>query len=132
MFHRRTLTALLAGALLASGAFLTRGALADARADAEMQKLAASSGCMTCHSIETGKPGPDGLKPIGPAWQDVANQYKGKPGATEFLTRVVLEGSSPYNSHWKGKVSGLSMPPNAVAITEGNARQLVNWILALH
>ena len=50
----------------------------------------------------------------------------------EFLTRIVLEGSNPYSSHWKGKVSGLSMPPNAVAITEGNARLLVNWILALH
>jgi cytochrome c len=106
-------------------------AQADAKNDVEMKKLATSSGCMTCHSIETGKPGPDGMKPIGPAWQDVARQYKGKPGAAEFLTRVVLEGSNPYSSHWKGKVSGLSMPPNAVAITEGNARLLVNWILAL-
>ncbi len=79
----------------------------------------------------TTESGPDGMKPIGPAWTDVAKQYKGKPGATEFLTRVVLEGSNPYSSHWKGKVSGLSMPPNAVAITEGNARKLVNWILAL-
>lgn len=43
----------------------------------------------------------------------------------------MLEGSNPYSSHWKGKVSGLSMPPNAVAITEGNARKLVSWILAL-
>ena len=61
----------------------------------------------------------------------VGPPHKGKPGASEVLTRVVLEGSNPYSSHWKGKVSGLSMPPNAVAITEGNARQLVNWILAL-
>jgi cytochrome c len=106
-------------------------AMADAKKDTEMLKLASTSGCMTCHSIEPGKPGPDGMKPIGPAWQDVAKQYKGKPGAAEFLTRVVLEGSNPYSSHWKGKVSGLSMPPNAVAITEGNARQLVSWILAL-
>jgi cytochrome c len=106
-------------------------AMADARNDAEMQKLASTSGCMTCHSIEAGKPGPDGMKPIGPPWAEVAKQYKGKPGAADFLTRVVLEGSNPYSSHWKGKVSGLSMPPNAVAITEGNARQLVNWILAL-
>ena len=106
-------------------------AMADAKKDGEMLKLASASGCMTCHSIETGKPGPDGMKPIGPAWQDVAKQYKGKPGASEFLTRVVLEGSNPYSSHWKGKVSGLSMPPNAVAITEGNSRSLVNWILAL-
>jgi cytochrome c len=37
--------------------------------------------------------------------------YKGKPGADAFLTRVVLEGSNPYGSHWKDQVSGLAMPP---------------------
>jgi cytochrome c len=126
MFKNRTLVTVLACSMLSPLAF------ADAKNDTEMLKLATTSGCMTCHSIETGKPGPNGMQPIGPAWNDVANQYKGKPGASEFLTRVVLEGSNPYSSHWKGKVSGLSMPPNAVAITEGNARKLVNWILALH
>lgn len=104
---------------------------ADPANDAAMKKLAATSGCLTCHSIESGKSGPEGMAPIGPAWEDVGKQYAGKPGATEFLTRIVLEGSSPYSSHWKGKVSGLAMPPNAVAITEGNARLLVSWILAL-
>ena len=122
--HRLTIT-LLAASLLSPLA------MAEARKDTEMLKLASTSGCMTCHSIEPGKTGPDGLKPVGPPWSEVAKQYKGKPGAAEFLTRVVLEGSNPYSSHWKGKVSGLAMPPNAVAITEGNARLLVNWILAL-
>jgi len=117
--------------LAALAALAAQPALADPSKDATMLQLATSSGCMTCHSIEAGKPGPDGLKPIGPPWTDVARQYSGKPGASEFLTRVVLEGSNPYSSHWKGKVSGLSMPPNAVAITEGNARRLVDWILAL-
>ena len=116
---------------LLSCSLLSPLALADAKHDSEMQKLASTSGCMTCHSIESGKAGPNGMKPIGPAWIDVAKQYKGKPGASEFLTRVVLEGSNPYSSHWKDKVSGLSMPPNSVAITEGKARLLVNWILAL-
>lgn len=105
--------------------------LADAKEDAEMLKLATKSGCMTCHSIESGKPGPDGLKPIGPAWSDVAAQYRGKPGATEFLTRVVQEGSNPYSSHWKNRVSGIAMPPNAVAINPADTRQLVSWILSL-
>lgn len=118
-------------ALLLCCSFGSSLALADARGDKEMKALAQASGCMTCHSIESGRPGPDGMKPIGPAWVDVAKQYKNKPGASEFLTRIVLEGSSPYASHWQGKVSGLSMPPNAVAITEGNARRLVSWILAL-
>lgn len=118
--------------VLVAGLVVGQAALADAKNDETMKKLAATSGCMTCHSIEAGKPGPDGMAPIGPAWADVAKQYRGKPGASEFLTRVVLEGSSSYNSHWKGKVSGLSMPPNAVAIKETDARTLVNWILAIH
>jgi cytochrome c len=118
-------------AMGAAIAMLAQGAFADAKNDESMKKLALSSGCLTCHSIEAGKAGPDGMKPIGPAWIDVAKQYKGKPGAQQFLTRVVLEGSSPYGSHWQGKVSGLSMPPNAVAIKETDARTLVSWILAL-
>ncbi|MBX3685220.1 MAG: c-type cytochrome [Rhodocyclaceae bacterium] len=125
----RNIRSILAAAALASAA--GSAVAADPANDAAMKKLASSSGCLTCHSIESGKPGPEGMAPIGPAWEDVGKQYAGKPGATEFLTRIVLEGSSPYSSHWKGKVSGLSMPPNAVAITEGNARLLVSWILAL-
>jgi cytochrome c len=125
MFREKALAALLACCMIAPNAF------ADAKNDANMKKLAAASGCFTCHAVEPGKGTQDGMKPIGPAWLDVARQYRGKPGATEFLTRVVLEGSNPYNSHWQGKVSGLSMPPNAVAITEANARLLVNWVLAM-
>ena len=118
--------------LVSALAVATAASAADPKKDTAMQQLAASSGCLTCHSIESGKPGPNGMAPIGPAWEDVAKQYHGKPGAVEFLTRIVLEGSSPYNSHWKGKVSGLAMPPNAVAIKETDARSLVQWILALH
>ena len=118
--------------MLATVAMAVAGtAVAGGENDEAMKKLAASSGCLTCHSVEAGKPGPKGMDPVGPAWQDVAAQYRGKPGAQDFLTRVVLEGSSPYSSHWKGKVSGLSMPPNASAIKETDARLLVSWILSL-
>lgn len=102
-----------------------------AAVDDDMKALAAKSGCMTCHSIEHGTPGPNGMAPIGPTWQDVAKMYKGKPGADAFLTRVVLEGSNPYGSHWKDQVSGLAMPPNKVAIKEADAKKLVKWILTL-
>ena len=104
---------------------------ASAADDAAMLKLATASGCMTCHHIEPGGKGPNGLAPIGPAWQDVAVKYKGVKGADEQLTRTVMAGSSPYASHWKDQVSGLAMPPNAVAIKEGDARTLVRWILTL-
>ena len=117
----------LAALLLALAAALPAQA---ADKDAANLKLANHSGCMTCHHIEPGATGPDGLPPIGPAWQDVSAKYKGQKDAVDKLTRTVRTGS-PYESHWKGKVSGLAMPPNAVAIKEADAKQLVKWILSL-
>ena len=99
--------------------------------DDPMLKLAATSGCLTCHHIEPGAKGPDGLPPVGPAWRDVAVKYRGNKEAPVQLTQTVMKGSNPYESHWKGKASGLAMPPNAVAIKEADAKQLVGWILAL-
>ena len=105
--------------------------IASMAADDPMLKLANTSGCLTCHHIEPGAKGPDGLAPIGPAWHDVAVKYAGVKNAADTLTRTVMTGSNPYASHWKGKVSGLAMPPNEVAISEADARKLVTWILAL-
>lgn len=99
--------------------------------DDALLKLASTSGCMTCHNIEPGAKGPNGLAPIGPAWRDVAAKYKSVKGAQQQLTATVMAGSSPYESHWKGKVSGLSMPPNKVAISEVDAARLVAWILGM-
>jgi cytochrome c len=114
---------LLLGALAATPVF--------AADDAAMLKIAQGSGCLTCHHIDSGGKGPDGLPPIGPAWRDVAAKYRGQAGAIDGLTRTVMTGSNPYASHWKGKVSGLAMPPNEVAIKEADARELVGWILTL-
>ncbi|MEY4978184.1 MAG: hypothetical protein RLZZ352_454 [Pseudomonadota bacterium] len=94
------------------------------------KKTAAGAGCFACHTISH-QDLKGGQLPIGPAWQDVAAQYRDKPGAADFLTRVVLEGSNPYSSHWKNKAAGVAMPPNAVAITESDARRVVYWILSL-
>ena len=66
-----------------------------------------------------------------PSVVDVAVKYAGVPGAVGALTHTVMTGSNPYASHWKGKVSGLAMPPNEVAISEGDAHKLVVWILTL-
>ena len=99
--------------------------------DEAMTAMAKNAGCLTCHQVEPGGKGPDGLPPIGPAWREVAAKYKGVKGAQAQLTTTVMKGSNPYESHWKGKVSGLAMPPNAVAIKEADAKRLVGWILAL-
>ena len=112
-------------------ALLTAPAWATPADDQAALKLATGSGCMTCHHIEPGAKGPNGMPPIGPAWKDVAAKYASVKGAQQQLTATVLAGSSPYESHWKDKVSGLAMPPNKVAITEADAARLVSWILGL-
>jgi cytochrome c len=110
---------------------LAAGAPVWAADEARLIKLAQSGGCLTCHQIERGGKGPDGLPPIGPSWREVAIKYRGDKGAQSALTLTVMAGSSPYASHWKGKVSGLAMPPNAVAIGSNDARELVGLILSL-
>ena len=122
-------SALIAG-LLSLGCG-SQFALADAAKDADMLKLANTSGCLACHHIETGRLA-DGRVTVGPAWRDVAAKYKDNKAAQTQLTQIVMQGSNPYSSHWKGKVSGLAMPPNAVAITEADASKLVGWILSLN
>ncbi|MDL2338542.1 MAG: cytochrome C552 [Pseudomonadota bacterium] len=99
--------------------------------DAAMFKLATRSGCMACHSILPVPARADGLPPIAPAWRDIAIKYRDDALASDRLTRTVMTGSNPHSSHWVGKISAVTMPPNAIAITEGDARMLVNWILVL-
>ena len=99
--------------------------------DDAMLKLATSSGCMACHSILPVPKRADGLPPIAPAWRDIAIKYRDDAGASDRLTRTVMTGSNPNSRHWAGKVSDVAMPPNAAAVTQADARMLVNWILVL-
>jgi cytochrome c len=113
------------------GLCLGAGAIAGEGQDKAMLELAGASGCVTCHQIEPGDKSPSGMASVGPAWRDVAVRYRGQAGAAGKLTTAVLAGSSPYDSHWTGKASGVAMPPNKVAISPQDARRLVDWILAL-
>jgi cytochrome c len=99
--------------------------------DQAMIKLATDSGCMACHSILPLPKRADGLPPIAPAWRDIAIKYRDDPLASKRLTKTVMTGSNPKSSHWTGKIGTVSMPPNAVAISEAKARMLVNWLLVL-
>jgi cytochrome c len=117
--------------LLAALTCASTTAFADPNIDRDMLLLAANSGCMTCHHIQPDAKKPDGSAPTGPGWSEVATKYKGVSGAADQLTHTVLTGSNPESSHWKGKVSGIAMPANAVAITQADATVLVAWILTL-
>ena len=99
--------------------------------DQAMVKLATDSGCMACHGIRPAAKRADGLPPVAPAWQEIAIKYRDDPLASKRLTKTVMTGSNPKASHWAGQVGTVSMPPNAVAISEAKARTLVNWLLVL-
>lgn len=96
-----------------------------------MLELATQRGCMACHSMLPAPRRADGLPPIAPAWRDIALRYRDDPGASDRLTRIVMTGSNPDARHWVGKVSEVAMPPNAVVVSEAEARRLVNWLLVL-
>jgi cytochrome c len=103
----------------------------EAEYNAAMLSLATQSGCMSCHTVLPPPKRADGLPPIAPAWRDVALKYRDDPGASKRLSRIVINGSNPGSTHWAGKISQVTMPPNGVAVTEADANMLVNWILVL-
>lgn len=113
-------------ALVASSAVF-----ADAKQDDANRQLANKSGCFICHAIELDAKGPEGLKPVGPPWKAIAARYKGDKNARKNLTTAIMGGTSLYNRHWKEESSGVAMPPNGVAISEADAKKLVDWILSL-
>lgn len=101
----------------------------------DMALLASRSGCLACHALAAGKPGPNALPPIGPSWPEVALRYREeavgerRQELIDRLTRAVQDGTNPYASRWNGQISGLAMPPNAVAISPKDTRRLIDWIL---
>jgi cytochrome c len=86
---------------------------ASAAAQAQLA-LAQQKGCTACHAVDK--------KVVGPAYHDVAVKYAPQKNATDYLSQKVLKGSV-------GVWGQIPMPPNAVS--EAEARQLVQWILTL-
>ena len=71
------------------------------------EALAKSSGCLTCHDIDT--------KKMGPAFKEVAASNKGKADAEAQLV---------------AKVSGATDHPKVTA-SEGDVKNIVKWVLSL-
>jgi len=77
--------------------------------------LMKQSDCFNCHAIET--------RIVGPAYLDVANKYRGQPGAVEASVQRVIKGSS-------GVWSELPMLPHE-SFTADQVNLMVNWIFDL-
>jgi cytochrome c len=79
------------------------------------EKLAQSSGCMTCHSIDK--------KIIGPSFKEIAAKYRNDKNAEADLFKKVKSGG-------KGVWGETPMPPNA-HVKDEDIKTLVHWILTL-
>ena len=83
---------------------------------AASEKLAQSSGCMTCHAIDK--------KTIGPSYKDIAAKYRNDKSAEANLVNKVKAGGS-------GVWGPTPMPPNA-HVKEDDIKAIVTWTLALN
>ena len=79
------------------------------------EKLAQSSGCMTCHGVDK--------KVIGPGFREIAAKYSGDKGAEAALFQKVKAGG-------KGVWGEMPMPPNA-HVKDDDIKALVRWALSL-
>lgn len=79
------------------------------------EKLAQSSGCMTCHAVDR--------KSIGPGYKEIAAKYRSDKGAAANLVKKVKAGGS-------GVWGSTPMPPNA-HVKEDDIKAMVAWILTL-
>ena len=77
--------------------------------------LAKKSGCLACHSIEK--------KVVGPAWQDVANKYKGADEKARLIAKVKAGG--------KGVWGEVPMPPYSPRVADADIEGLVDFVLSL-
>ena len=71
------------------------------------EELAKSSGCLTCHAMDT--------KKMGPSFKDISAKYKGKADAEATLVANLKAG--------KGHP--------AVKTSDADTTKLVKWILAM-
>jgi len=96
----------VAGLMVSGSAFAT-----------EMPELANKMNCTACHTIDK--------KLIGPAFQDVANKYKGDAGAAAALQVKVSKGGS-------GNWGNSPMPPiDAAGTKQGEIKEMIEFILGL-
>jgi cytochrome c len=89
--------------------------MAGASMAADMPDLAKKSGCTNCHKIDK--------KVVGPAWQDVADKYKGDAEATDKLSTKIVKGG-------KGAWGNIPMPAQP-KLSDQEVKELVAFILGL-
>jgi cytochrome c len=82
---------------------------------ADMPPVAKKNGCTNCHSIDK--------KLVGPAWQAIADKYKGDAGAADKLGTKISKGGS-------GVWGPVPMPAQP-KLSEADNKEMVAFILGL-
>ncbi|OYU00691.1 MAG: cytochrome C' [Burkholderiales bacterium PBB1] len=77
-------------------------------------ELAEKKGCLACHAVDA--------KRIGPSFKDVAAKYAGDKKVVAALASKVRKGGG-------GVWGSIPMPANT-QVSEAEAKQLVEWVLA--
>jgi cytochrome c len=113
MFRRRFIPAVVAFG--AACLFSLDAAAVDADA---AQRLARQSNCFRCHAIDK--------KKDGPAWHDVAVEFKGKPDAEQRLITHITSGEKAKfpDGHEEDHPIVKSKDPAQI-------KNLIDWILSL-
>lgn len=81
----------------------------------DMPAVAKKNGCANCHSIDK--------KLVGPAWQAIADKYKGDASAADKLSAKIAKGG--------GGVWGAVAMPAQPKASEADIKEMVAFILGL-
>jgi cytochrome c len=100
---------------IASIAVVTGLTFAGSSMSADMPAVAKKNGCTNCHTIDK--------KVVGPAWQAVADKYKGDAGAADKLNTKIAKGGG-------GVWGAVPMPPQP-KVSEADIKEMVTFILGL-
>ena len=110
-------------AMMAMTAMITCGPIAAAESTLE---LATERGCFICHTLQQDE---SIDRPLAPAYQEIAERYRGDDKAFEYLVNRILHGTLYSEQNWSG-ISMRFMPPN-VNVSRVEAGELANWVLTL-
>ena len=97
--------------LLAAGLAFAGNALAESG-----EELAKKSNCLTCHSVDQ--------KVLGPSFREIAAKYKSDRGAQAALEKKVRSGGA-------GAWGKMPMPATAMSVSDGDIKNIVQWVLSL-
>ncbi|KAF0206588.1 MAG: Cytochrome C class [Gallionellaceae bacterium] len=102
---------ILVSMIAAAGLLVAGSAMAT-----DMPAVAKKLNCTACHAIDK--------KVVGPAWQAVADKYKGQDMEAKLITKVSKGGSGVWGS--------MPMPANDAAGTkQAEIKEVVKFILGL-